>query len=74
MLAAVSSQHGWRWIPPEDELLGQFDPASLVKSKEGTFSVPSTMKKYLNKHMKRCLSKEEREAIFKEHPKPDLYN
>ena len=58
----------------EDELLGQFDPASLVKSKEGTFSVPSTMKKYLNKHMKRCLSKEEREALFKEHPKPDLHS
>ena len=46
----------------EDELLGQFDPASLVKSKEGTFSVPSTIKEYLNKHMKHCLSKEEREA------------
>ena len=27
------------------------------------------MKKYLDKHMKRCLSKEEREAMFKE---PDL--
>ena len=54
--------------------LTEFDPASLVKSKEGTFSVPSVMKKYLNKHMKRCLSKEEREAIFKEHPKPDLHS
>ena len=30
------------------------------------------MKKYLDKHMKRCLSKEERDAMFKEHPKPDL--
>lgn len=58
----------------QDELSGQFDPASLVKSKEGTFSAPSIMKKYLNKHMKRCLSKEECEAIFKEHPKPDLHS
>ena len=58
----------------EDDLLGQFDPASLVKSKEGTFSAPSMMKKYLNKHMKCCLSKEERDAILKEHPKPDLHS
>lgn len=30
------------------------------------------MKKYLDKYMKRCLSKEERDAMFEEHPKPDL--
>ena len=30
------------------------------------------MQQYLNKHMKRCLTKEEREALFKEHPRPDL--
>ena len=30
------------------------------------------MQQYLNKHMKRCLTKEEREALFKEYPKPDL--
>ena len=60
----------------QDDQLGltQFDPASLVKSKEGTFSAPSMMKKYLDKHMKRCLSKEERDAMFKEHPKPDLHS
>ena len=55
----------------QDDQLG-FDPASLVKSKEGTFLAPPMMKKYLDKHMKRCLSKEERDAMFKEHPKPDL--
>ena len=55
----------------QDDQLG-FNPASLVKSKEGTFPAPPMMKKYLDKHMKRCLSKEERDAMFKEHPKPDL--
>ena len=30
------------------------------------------MQQYLNKHMKRCLTKEVREALFKEHPRPDL--
>ena len=49
----------------------QFDPASLVKAKEGTFRPTSKMTKYLEKHFKRCLTKEEREAIFKEHPRPD---
>ena len=30
-----------------------------------------TINKYLDKHLKRCLEKEEREAIFKAHPRPD---
>ena len=30
------------------------------------------MRKYLDKFMKRCLSKEEREALFREHPRPNL--
>jgi hypothetical protein len=30
------------------------------------------MQTYLEKHLKRCLPKEEREALFIEHPKPDL--
>ena len=49
-----------------------FDPQSLVKAKEGSFKAPKAMKKYLNKHLRRCLSKEEREALLKEHPRPDL--
>ena len=49
-----------------------FDPALLVSAKEGTFKATSGMKKYLEKHMKRCLSKEEREALYKEHLRPDL--
>ena len=52
--------------------LSYFDPASLVKAKEGTFKAPKTMQRYLGKHLKRCLSKEEREALFKEHPRPDV--
>ena len=49
-----------------------FDSASLVSTKEGTFKAPSDMKKYLEKHMKRCVSKEERNALYKKHPRPDL--
>ena len=30
------------------------------------------MQQYLNKHMKHCVTKEERETLFKEHPRPDL--
>ena len=52
--------------------LTPFDPGDLVKSKDGTFKVPQCMQQYLDKHMKRCLTKEEREALFKEHPRPDL--
>ena len=57
---------------PGPSSLVYFDPASLVSTKEGTFKVPSDIKKYLDKHMKRCLSKEEREALYKEHPRPHL--
>ena len=48
-----------------------FDPASLVQSREGTFTPPDPIVKYLEKHFKHCLSKQEREALFKEHPQPD---
>lgn len=30
------------------------------------------MRKYLGKHLRRCMTKEEREAVFKEHPRPDI--
>ena len=50
----------------ESEVGEEFDPAELVKHKEGTFSVPKPIASYLSKHVKRCLSKEEREALFKE--------
>ena len=50
---------------------GLFDQASLVRAKEGTFKPPSVMTRYLEKHLKRCLEKEEREAMYKMHPRPD---
>lgn len=56
----------------EFEVGVEFDPAELVKRKEGTLPVPKPISSYLSKHVKRCLSKEEREALFKEHPRPDL--
>lgn len=49
-----------------------FDPSSLVKAKEGTMSVPEPIRTYLQKYLKCCLSKEEREALYKENPRPDL--
>jgi len=52
--------------------LSCFDPAALVKASEGAFKPPEVIKTYLNKHLRRCLSKEEREALFREHPRPDL--
>lgn len=50
----------------------EFDPAELVKKKEGTFCAPAVIADYLEKRMKRCLTKDEREALIKDHPKPDL--
>ena len=52
--------------------LTDFDPADLVRAKEGTFETPKAMKAYLEKHLRRCLNKDERDAFFKEHPKPNL--
>ena len=54
------------------ELITPFDPASLVKSKEGTFKAPAGMTKFMRKHFKRCMPKEQGEAFFKEHPRPDV--
>jgi hypothetical protein len=51
--------------------LSCFDPPALVKSSEGTFKAPKIIQEYLDKHFKRCASKEEREALFKEHPRLD---
>ena len=34
--------------------------------------VPRSIQKYLDKHLRHCLTKEEREVLFKEHPRPDL--
>ena len=48
-----------------------FDPASLVQSRESTFTPPDQIVKYLQKNFKHCLSKQEREALFKEHRRPD---
>ena len=52
--------------------LSYFDPAALVKTREGTFKAPKAIKHYLEKHLRRCLSKEEREALHKEDPLPDI--
>ena len=40
------------------------------QAKEGTVKVDPCMKRYLDKHMKSCLTKGEREAIFKEYSRP----
>ena len=43
-----------------------------MEPKEGTLKVPKPIQKYLKKHLRHCLSKEEREALFREHPRPDV--
>lgn len=48
-----------------------FNPTELIKNREGTFAIPKSVETYLSKHLKRCLTKEEREALFKEQPRPD---
>jgi len=49
-----------------------FDPASLVRGKDGTFTPKFQIESYSNEHLKRCLTKEERDALFREHPRPNL--
>ena len=62
-----------RWMEDlEEDFLPCFDPAALVEAKEGTVKVPRAMQRYLEKHMKHCLTKEDRDALFKEHHHPDL--
>jgi len=46
----------------------QLNPASLVRAKESTFMSGTKMTRYLENHLKRCLEKEEQEAILKAHP------
>ena len=52
--------------------LPTFDPSALVASKEGTFQTPPVVTEYLEHHLRRSLTKEEREALFKQHNRPDL--
>ena len=54
----------------EDE---SFDP-TLEREDEDDFKrkVPKTIEKYIDKHFRRSLSKEERTAMLRRHPKPDV--
>ena len=49
----------------------EFDPSELVKKKEGAFSAPDQIPGYLDKRMKWCLTKDEHEALIKDHRWPD---
>ena len=33
--------------------------------------IPKSVETYLSKHLRQCLTREERESLFKEHPRPD---
>ena len=48
----------------------RFDPSSLVTAKEGTFVAHSTIVEYLDTHLKKYLTNEERDGLKKDHPKP----
>ena len=49
----------------------EFNPSELIKKKEGTFSAPDQIVSYMDKRMKQCLTKDEREALIKDHQRPD---
>lgn len=50
-----------------------FDPTLEREDKdEFKMKVPRTVEKYIDKHFRRSLSKEERTAMLKRHPKPDI--
>ena len=54
----------------EDE---SFDPTLETEDKDHfKVKVPKTIEKYIDKHFRRSLSKEERTAMLKRHPKPDV--
>ena len=46
----------------------EFDPKVALEEK---WVLPQLVATFLEKHFKRCLSSEEREAILKDFPKPD---
>jgi hypothetical protein len=50
-----------------------FDPTLEREDKDDfKVKVPRTIEKYIDKHFRRSLSKEERTAMLKKHPKPDV--
>ena len=54
----------------EDE---SFDPTLEREDKDDfKVKVPRTVERYIDKHFRRSLSKEERTAMLKRHPKPDV--
>ena len=54
----------------EDE---SFDPTLEREDKDNfKVKVPTTIERYIDKHFRRSLSKEERTAMIKRHPKPDI--
>ena len=54
----------------EDE---SFDPTLEREDKDDfKVKVPRTIERYIDKHFRRSLSKEERTAMLKRHPKPDI--
>ena len=54
----------------EDE---SFDPTLEREDKDDfKVKVPTTIERYIDKHFRRSLSKEERTAMLKRHPKLDI--
>ena len=50
-----------------------FDPTLEREDKDDfKMKVPKTIEKYIDKHFRRSLSKEERTAMLRRHPKPDV--
>ena len=53
------------------DLTSPFDPSKEKETEEFRFRAPNVVNSYMEKHFRRTLSKEERTAMLRVHPKPD---
>ena len=54
-----------------EDLTTPFDPSKEKETEEFRFKAPKVVNSYMEKHFQRTLSKEERTAMLRVHPKPE---
>ena len=54
-----------------EDLTTPFDPSKKKETEEFRFKAPKVVNSYMEKHFQRTLSKEERTAMLRVHPKPE---
>ena len=70
VLTIPSRQSGSQVGELYEDLTTPFDP-SIEETEEFRFTAPKVVNSYREKHFRRTLSKEERTAMLRVHPKPD---